>query len=97
MDSDNPNKNLTPDGMSNSLPKLPFAYILVKDDKTKGFTAFFKQFPDVIAEGDTEKQALSNLFRTLATVLECDTERHAADVPKNHVTQKTIQLQAVPA
>lgn len=44
--------------------------ILVRDHKTGGYTSFFAQFPNIIAEGDNEEQAEENLFRLVKTVFE---------------------------
>lgn len=74
---------------------LSFTGILVQDEKTKGFTAFFKQFPNVIAEGDTEDQAMENLISTLRIVLKSDTEQVINDLPRNHVIKKTVEFQAI--
>lgn len=35
--------------------------ILIPDKKLGGFTAYFERFPEVIAEGDSEDEALQNL------------------------------------
>lgn len=44
--------------------------IFVQDPNDKGFTAFFAQLPNIIAEGDTEEEATRNLFQTVQTVFE---------------------------
>lgn len=43
--------------------------ILVQD-KSGGYTSFFAQFPNIIAEGDTEDQAIENLFNLVQDVFE---------------------------
>ncbi|HPM02811.1 MAG TPA: hypothetical protein PK816_11715, partial [Candidatus Cloacimonadota bacterium] len=42
--------------------------ILVEDPKLGGFTAFFKQFPNIISEGETEEEAIQNLLNALHDV-----------------------------
>jgi len=42
--------------------------IFVEDPKSGGFTVFFKQFPNIIAEGDTRKAAKRNLFNAIYDV-----------------------------
>ena len=44
--------------------------IFVQDPNDKGFTAFFAQLPNIIAEGDTEEEATRNLIQTVQTVFE---------------------------
>ena len=44
--------------------------IFVHDQNSNGYTAYFAQFPEVIAEGDDEMQAEKNLFRVLKEVFE---------------------------
>lgn len=48
--------------------KISLTAILVEDNKSKGFTSFFAQFPNIIAEGDNEDDAISNLFKLVNTV-----------------------------
>lgn len=44
--------------------------ILVKDQKGLGFTGFFAEFPEVIAEGKDEKETERNLIDTLIGALD---------------------------
>lgn len=39
--------------------------IMIKDPKIGGYTAFFKQLPDIISEGETQKKAVDNLIEAL--------------------------------
>ncbi len=52
-----------------SLP-LELTGVFVQDPDTSGFTAFFAQLPNIIAEGDTEEEATTNLLNTLRTVFQ---------------------------
>lgn len=47
---------------------LPLTIILVQDPKIDGYTAYFKQFQDIIAEGDTEDEAERNLLNAVHDV-----------------------------
>ena len=38
-------------------PTIPLTAILVKDKKSGGFSAFFAQFPEAVAQGHDEKEA----------------------------------------
>lgn len=42
--------------------------IFVKDTTTHGFTGFFAQFPNIVAEGSSEDETLKNL---ISLVSEC--------------------------
>lgn len=44
--------------------------IMVEDPKIKGYTAFFKQFPNIIAEGDSDEEASMNLMNAVHDVFE---------------------------
>lgn len=47
---------------------IPLTPIFVEDPHIGGFTAFFKEFPEIITEGETEEIALFNLRRTIYDV-----------------------------
>ncbi|NLZ31333.1 MAG: hypothetical protein GX885_11455 [Methanomicrobiales archaeon] len=49
--------------------------ILEEDPTLGGFTAFFKQFPNIITEGETEEEAIQNLLNALHDVFVYKTER----------------------
>jgi predicted RNase H-like HicB family nuclease len=42
--------------------------ILVEDPTLGGYTAFFKQFPNIISEGETEDEAIQNLLNAIHDV-----------------------------
>lgn len=44
--------------------------ILIKDDGNRGFTAYFAEFPEAIADGETMEEAHANLFNSFKTILE---------------------------
>ena len=47
---------------------LPLTIIMVEDPKSGGYTAFFKQFPDILAEGNNEREVKHNLLNTVHDV-----------------------------
>ena len=50
--------------MSIYMLTIPVTPIYVEDPKG-GFTIFFKEFPNVISEGETKEEALDSLQRTM--------------------------------
>jgi len=54
--------------MSIVLITLPVTPIYVEDEKIGGYTVFFKEFPNIIAEGETKEDALDNIIRTVHDV-----------------------------
>ena len=43
--------------------------IYVKDPKLGGYTAYFRDFPNIVAQGETKKEAQENLWNTTHDVL----------------------------
>ncbi len=43
--------------------------VLIQDEKSGGYTSYFREFPEAIAEGDSREEAISNLFDALVTML----------------------------
>lgn len=43
--------------------KLGLTAIFVEDDIQGGYTAYFMEYPNVLAEGNDKLEALENLFR----------------------------------
>ena len=54
--------------MSIVLITIPVTPIYVEDPNLGGFTIFFKEFPNVVSEGETKEEALDNLQRTMHDV-----------------------------
>ena len=57
--------------------------ILIQDPEDNGFTAYFAEFPEVIAEGNTEAEAKTNLIHALKIMLETKRSEMTSDV-HNH-------------
>jgi len=47
---------------------IPLTVVMVQDPHIGGYTAYFKQFPDIIAEGDTDDEAMNNLMNAVHDV-----------------------------
>lgn len=43
---------------------------IIIETESKRYTAFFEEFPEVLAEGDTEEEVKMNLLNAVKTVLE---------------------------
>ena len=50
--------------------KFSLDIVYVEDTKIGGFTVYFAQLPNIIAEGDTKEEAEENLMDTILTVFE---------------------------
>ncbi len=48
--------------------KLPPLTLILVKDKSGGYTSFFKQFSNIISQGETEKEAIDNLIKTVYDV-----------------------------
>ena len=68
---------------------LRLTAILVPDEKLGGFTAFFAQIPNVIAEGKNEDEAMKNLFGLLQSVFEYQQE----EAPSQAQAQSRLSIQ----
>lgn len=45
--------------------------VIVEDEISGGYTVHFRQWDSVIAEGDTEEEAITNLFNAMSDILNC--------------------------
>ena len=54
--------------MSIVLITIPVTPIYVEDEKIGGYTIFFKEFPDIMSQGETKEDALDNIIRTVHDV-----------------------------
>jgi|GEM_PF-5698848 len=71
-------------------PQLSLNCVFVPDEETKGFSAFFEEFPDTFAQGSTKKEALENLLKLVSALLA--TMKDNSIVIANSV-RETITLQ----
>ena len=69
--------------------------VFVQDTKSLGFTAFFAQLPNIIAEGESETEAAQNLINTVRAVFE---HQKKIDIQQNeicnngHITTKPFSF-----
>lgn len=49
--------------------KLSLTIIMVPDPKTNGYTAYFEHLPNIVTEGNTKREAISNLFNAVHDVI----------------------------
>jgi len=67
--------------------------IMVQDPDSGGYTAYFKQFPDIIAEGDTEEDAELNLLNAVHDVFKYQSEIEDEPIdPSLNVSKKSINF-----
>jgi hypothetical protein len=71
----------------------PLTLVLVEDDRLGGYTAFFKQFPDIISQGETEDDAVVNLQNTVHDVfLHLSKESASLFGTAGHIIQKKVNF-----
>jgi len=54
--------------MKTGIVNINMTVIMVEDPKVGGFTAFFKQLPNIVAEGENSDEALNNLLNAVNDV-----------------------------
>ena len=75
--------------------EISLTAILVQD-KSKGYTAFFAELPNIIAEGDNEKEATVNLFHLVQNVFSHNKEQEVDQISSlNSVHTQSYNLSAV--
>jgi len=65
------------------LHTLFFTIILIQDPHREGYTAFVKQLPNIITEGNTEDEAIHNLFNAVHGVFNYQNEINNAITGKD--------------
>lgn len=72
---------------------LSFMCIMVKDPKVGGYTAFFKQLPHIIAEGETTDEAFDNLINAMYDIFMHQNKEDIGEIGKNfNVIQKPVNF-----
>lgn len=66
--------------------------VLIQDPKTKGFTAYFAEMPDVIAEGKNEDEATKNLFEAFQSVLDFRKEESQEEEEDGNIFTRSFNL-----
>jgi len=76
--------------------ELPLTAYFVQDPKDKGYTGFFAEFPGAVAEGDTQEEAETNLFKALNYMVSFNKEDAQTEMAifsnKENVVEKTYHL-----
>jgi hypothetical protein len=72
--------------------KFSLNMILIENQESKKFTAYFTQFPEIIVDGLTQNETEVNLIKTLGYYLDYKTEQNSSSMPQNHVIRKTIDF-----
>ena len=73
--------------------KIPLTIIMVKGQKTGGYTAFFKQFPEIIAEGPNNNKAIQNLMNAVYDVFKYRSQVKTGRVdPSINIIEKSVNL-----
>lgn len=68
--------------------------ILIKDNKDKGFTAYFAEFPEAIADGITIENAQENLLDAFKIMLESRRlESYNEDKSNGGIIQQNFEFQ----
>lgn len=62
---------------------LSLTAILVRDNDSGGYTAFFAQCPNIIAEGNDEESAAQNLFVLASDVFRHQEKEAVESIPSN--------------
>ena len=62
---------------------LSFTGIMIQDPNDKEYTAYFAEFPEVIAEGATFEEAKYNLFEAFKIMLEVKKQEFQKDINFN--------------
>jgi predicted RNase H-like HicB family nuclease len=78
--------------MTQNDAKFRLNMILIENQESKKFTAYFTQFPEIIVDGLTQNETEINLIKTLGYFLDFKTEQNSSEMPKNHVIRKTIDF-----
>jgi len=76
--------------------RFQLTIILVQNPKTKSYTAYFKQIPDIITEGNNEKEAIRNIFKAVSDVVSYQDEIKNITVGKDlKILKKSIKADRV--
>jgi len=68
-------------------------YVLVEDEKVGGFTCYFAQLPNIVAEGDTEEEAKENLRALVKAVFNHQKSSVASNLVKgHHVKTESVEV-----
>lgn len=78
----------------NAKPKLSITGVVIQDPGGNGYTAYFAEFPEVIAQGDTEDEAIINAFDALKVIFDFRKEEYENEPEINAgITRKSFDLE----
>jgi hypothetical protein len=78
--------------------KLSLSMVLLKSENSERVTVYFSQFPEVIVDADTEKEASMLLIATLNDYLNCDICHYIdPEISPKQLTTKVIDFNCVGA
>lgn len=77
---------------TNKISTLPLTVILIQDPKIGGYTAYFKQFQKIVAEGDTKDEAIQNLINAAHDVFKYQSTEAVKINPKYKVSKQAIDF-----
>lgn len=66
----------------NEFKSFKLDVIMVEDPQIGGYTAFFAQFPNIVAEGDTEEESMVNLNELLHVTFE---HQRSEEMPSDRI------------
>lgn len=69
--------------------------ILIRDRNLNGFTAYFKQFPNIIAEGEDQDKAMENLFNALHDFFKFDSLTETPRECSDEIIEKSINFRSL--
>ncbi len=68
--------------------------ILIEDEKDRGYTAYFAEFPEAIADGANEEEAKQNLFEAFKIMLETRRlESYSDDITSGGIKQENFEFE----
>lgn len=67
---------------------LSLTGVFIEDTLHGGVTAYFREWPAVIAEGDTEEEAEANLWEALAELSDFQREEARADATESSLRRE---------
>lgn len=72
---------------------LKFNLVMIQDKEDGGYTAFFAEFPDVIAEGDSKEEVEKNLLQTMLAVSKHKMQNIQSKLKADNVTTKPMNFE----
>lgn len=78
--------------MKQNEAKFTLNMVLIENQESKKFTAYFTQFPEIIVDGLTQSETETNLIKSLGYFLDYKTNQNLSSSAQNHVIRKTIDF-----